>query len=114
MNRTIVVSTGNLNKIKEIKEIFEGLPIDIVSKGEIGFEDFEIEEDGTSLYENSLKKAQELKNHTSHMVMSDDSGLFVESLNGAPGVYSSRYAGEEGNDKKKQHKITRRIKGFGK
>ncbi len=112
MNRTIVVSTGNLNKIKEIKEIFEGLPIDIVSKGEIGFEDFEIEEDGTSLYENSLKKAQELKNHTSHMVMSDDSGLFVESLNGAPGVYSSRYAGEEGNDKKNNIKLLEELKGL--
>ena len=110
MNRTIVVSSGNKNKIKEIKEIFKDLPVNIVSKGEIGLGDLEIEEDGDTLYDNSLKKAQGLKKHTRHIVMSDDSGLFVEALNNAPGVHSSRYAGEDGNDKKNNEKLLRELK----
>ncbi|MDX9916908.1 MAG: RdgB/HAM1 family non-canonical purine NTP pyrophosphatase [Gudongella sp.] len=96
--RKLVVSTGNRNKIAEIKEILKDLPVEVLSKSDIGFENLEVTEDGDTLEENSLKKARALKELTEYMVMADDSGLFVDSLDGAPGVHSSRYGGDKGND----------------
>src|SRR5699024_7842842 len=65
---------------------------------ELNIESFETVEDGETLEENSLKKAKDLKKRIGHMVIADDSGLFVDSLKGEPGVYSSRYAGIDGRD----------------
>lgn len=104
-NRKLVLSTNNKNKVEEIKDILKGLPIEVLSKKDIGFEDFDVIEDGTSLEENSVKKARALAEKTEFMVMADDSGLFVDCLNGEPGVYSSRYGGEEGNDDKNNEKL---------
>ena len=98
--KKLVLSTNNIHKLEEIKDILKDLPIEVLSKKDIGLEDLDIIEDGTTLEENSIKKAKALSDRTDYMVMADDSGLFVEALNGAPGVYSSRYAGEEGNDLK--------------
>lgn len=109
-NRKLVLSTNNRHKIGEIKKILEDLPIEVLSKRDIGLEDFDIIEDGTTLKENSIKKAKALSEKTEYMVMADDSGLFVDVLNGEPGVYSSRYAGEEGNDKKNNEKLLNKMK----
>ena len=67
-------------------------------------------EDGNTLEENSIKKAKGLAEKLDYMVLADDSGLFVDILNGEPGVYSSRYGGEEGNDKKNIEKLLQKLK----
>lgn len=108
--RKLVVSTGNQNKIKEIKNILQGLPIEVLSKKEIGFEDLSVIEDGDTLQENSIIKAKALAEKLDYMVLADDSGLFVDILDGKPGVHSSRYAGEEGNDGKNNEKLLRELK----
>lgn len=107
--RKLILSTGNKDKVKEIKDILKDLNIEILSKSDIGLGDFDIEEDGDMLEENSIKKAVELKKKTPFMVMADDSGLFVDALNGGPGVYSSRYGGEEGNYEKNNEKLLRNM-----
>lgn len=108
--RRLVLSTNNEHKVEEIKNILSGFPIEVLSKKDIDMANFEVDEDGDTLEENSIKKAKVLADKVDYMVMADDSGLFVESLNGAPGVYSSRYAGEEGNDKKNNIKLLEELK----
>lgn len=108
--RKLVVSTGNQHKIEEIKKILKDLPIEVVSKKEIGLGGLNIVEDGETLEENSIKKAKGLAEKIDYMVLADDSGLFVDALNGQPGVYSSRYGGEEGNDEKNNKKLLEELK----
>ncbi|HBC30751.1 MAG TPA: non-canonical purine NTP pyrophosphatase, RdgB/HAM1 family [Clostridiales bacterium] len=95
MNRRIILSTGNTHKIHEIKGILKDMPFEVVSKNDLGYEEFDVVEDGSTLEENALKKAEELHKLTKGIVIADDTGLFVDALNGEPGVYSSRYSGEE-------------------
>lgn len=109
-HRKLVLSTNNEHKVEEIKNILKGLPIEILSKKDIGMMNFDVEEDGDTLEENSTKKAKALAERIDYMVMADDSGLFVDALNGEPGVYSSRYAGEEGNDEKNNKKLLEELK----
>jgi XTP/dITP diphosphohydrolase len=104
-NRKLVVSTGNLDKVKEIRDILKDLPIEVVSKKDIGLGHINVLEDGNTLEENSIKKAKALSEKTNYIVLADDSGLFVDILNGDPGIYSSRYAGEEGNNEKNNVKL---------
>lgn len=109
MKRKLVISTGNPHKVEEIKNILSDLSIDVISKKDAGLAELEVIEDGDTLEDNSLKKARALAEHLNHMVLADDSGLFVDALKGDPGVYSSRYAGEEGNDKKNNEKLLREL-----
>ena len=94
MNRIIILSTGNAHKIDEIKGILKNMPFELISKNDLGYEDFDVVEDGSTLEENALKKAEELHKLTKGIVIADDTGLYVDALNGEPGVYSARYAGE--------------------
>jgi XTP/dITP diphosphohydrolase len=110
MNRKIVISTNNKNKLKEIKKILEDLPIEVLSKRDLGLEAFDVVEDGDTLEKNSIKKAKVLKEKTEYMVMADDSGLFVDSLNGDPGVHSARYAGVDGDDLANNKKLLKNMK----
>lgn len=109
-NRKLVISTGNQDKINEIKDILKSLPIEVVSKKDIGLGDLNVLEDGDTLEENSMKKAKALAAKTDYMVLADDSGLFVDALNGEPGVHSSRYGGEEGNNEKNNNKLLQELK----
>lgn len=110
--RKLIISTGNQNKVKEIAHILKDLPIEVLSKKDLGLEDLEVIEDGKTLKENSRLKAKALFEKIKYMVMADDSGLFVDALNGEPGVYSSRYAGEEGNDEKNNNKLLKELEGI--
>ncbi len=94
MMRRVILSSGNKHKISEIKDILKGMSFEVVSKDDLGYTDFEVEEDGSTLEENAFKKAEELHRLVKGIVIADDTGLFVDALNGDPGVYSARYAGE--------------------
>ena len=94
MMREVILSSGNKHKISEIKDILKGMSFEVVSKDDLGYTDFEVEEDGSTLEENAFKKAEELHRLVKGIVIADDTGLFVDALNGDPGVYSARYAGE--------------------
>lgn len=88
----IIVASGNAHKIEEIKSIFKGA--ELIPMSEAGF-DGDIEETGKTFKENALIKARAVSEtlHTSLPVMADDSGLCVDALHGAPGIYSARFSG---------------------
>ncbi len=91
--KKLILSTDNVNKLNEIKGILSDLNIEVVTKSELGLGNLEIIEDEDTLEGNAIKKAVELSKNVNGIVMADDTGLFVEALNGAPGVHSARYAG---------------------
>ncbi len=90
MEKIIVAATGNAHKLKEIKAILKGWKI--LSEAEAGFCG-EVEETGATFAENALIKAQAVCTATGLPALADDSGLCVDALGGAPGVYSARYSG---------------------
>ncbi len=99
----LVLATNNQDKIKEMRNLLDDLPITIMTCDD--FLEFpDVEETGTTLEENSLLKAKAIFDFTGLPALADDTGLEVDALDGAPGVYSSRYAGEdvtyEDNNKK--------------
>lgn len=103
----LVVASGNKGKIKEIKEIF-GKYYEIYSMGELGFNE-DIEETGKTFYENALIKAKAVSLALGVDVLADDSGLMVDALGGAPGIYSARYAGDHGNDKQNRDLLIKNL-----
>lgn len=107
----IVAATKNKGKIKEFKSMFSGIPVNILSLEDIGFED-EIIEDGKTFEENSIIKAKTIAAHTDNIVFSDDSGLIVPALGGKPGVYSARFAGDNADDLKNTEKLLSLMKTF--
>lgn len=93
--QTIVVASGNKGKLREIAEIFTGFAI--LSMQEAGFAG-DIEETGATFAENALIKARTVCKALGRPALADDSGLCVDALGGAPGVYSARFAGRHGDD----------------
>ena len=94
---TVIIASGNKGKLKEFKELMEDLPVEVKSLAdypEIG----DIEENGASFAENAYIKAKAVYDATGCLCIADDSGLEVDALDGAPGIYSARYAGEEKDD----------------
>lgn len=114
--KKLVLASNNSGKIKEIKELLKELNIEVFSLKDMGI-DINVVEDGETFEENSRKKAEEIydelikNNKSNFIVMADDSGLEVDYLNGEPGVYSARYAGEDGNHKKNNEKLLRELRG---
>ena len=104
----LVVATGNAHKLKEIAEIFTDF--EVVSQKQMGF-DADVEETGVTFMENALIKARAAAKALNCMAMADDSGLCVEALNGAPGVFSARYSGEHGNDKANRDLLLKNLDG---
>ena len=98
----LIFASHNENKVKEIRAVLPD-SIQLLSLNDIGFQD-EIEETGTTLEENAQIKAETIYNLTGKNVFADDSGLFVEALDGEPGVFSARYAGT-GNSKDNIQKL---------
>ncbi|MCI8413884.1 MAG: RdgB/HAM1 family non-canonical purine NTP pyrophosphatase [Clostridia bacterium] len=93
----LIVASKNKAKIAEVAEILKGI-YEVVPMSEIGI-DADIEETGTTFEENALIKARYVFTRTGHAALSDDSGLAVDALGGAPGIYSARYCGDHGDDK---------------
>lgn len=109
--KKIIVASNNEHKIEEIKAILSKFKVQVISLKEAGIY-LDVEENGTTFMENAYKKASEIFDVLNgEMVISDDSGLVVDSLGGAPGVFSARYAGEHGNDEKNNEKLLRMLRG---
>lgn len=112
MNKTtLIVSTDNIHKIIEIRDIMKDMPINVLSKTEAGFGAIEVLEDGNTLEGNATKKAIEIGRRTRAIVIADDTGLFVDKLNGEPGVYSSRYSGENATYSDNNKKLLKELEG---
>lgn len=102
--KKLIIASNNKNKIREIKQIFSDYPVEIFSMKEAGV-NIDVVEDGNTFMENAYKKAKQIHDITGGMVLTDDSGIMVKGLNGAPGIYSARFCGEHGNDKKNNEKL---------
>lgn len=115
MRKRIIVASNNKGKINEFKKILNDLDLEVLSLKDINI-DIDVEEDGMTFEENAKKKAVEIykelinRGESNFIVISDDSGLEVDYLNGEPGVFSARYAGEHGNDKKNNEKLLCNLK----
>lgn len=113
--KKIVLASNNNGKIEEIKKILNDMDIEVFSLKEMGI-DIDVVEDGETFEENAKKKCSEIykelikRKEQNFIVIADDSGLEVEVLNNEPGVYSARYAGEHGNDKKNNEKLILNLK----
>lgn len=106
----LIIASNNQHKISEIKQILGNYFNEVYSLKEMGL-DIEIEENGSTFYENAKIKAQTIFDITHENVLSDDTGLCVDALNGEPGIYSARYAGEECNSNKNIDKLLAKLKG---
>ncbi|MDX2439275.1 MAG: XTP/dITP diphosphatase [Desulfobacterales bacterium] len=107
---SIVIATRNKGKTAEIREMLKDFSVNIKNLDDFGPIP-EIEEDGDTFDENAYKKASVTARILGIPALADDSGLLVESLDGAPGVYSARYAGEKATDKQRGEKLLREMKG---
>lgn len=107
---TIIAASSNAHKIREIQAIIDKFGMKVISRKEAGVPSFEIEEDGDTFEKNSLKKASVIREATGRTTIADDSGLMVDYLGGAPGVYSARFAGEECDDAKNNEKLLQLLK----
>jgi XTP/dITP diphosphohydrolase len=91
--RRLLIATGNPHKIEEFREIFAGLPFELISPEQVNLH-LEVEETGTTFAENATLKAVAFADATGLLALADDSGLEIDALGGEPGVYSARWAGE--------------------
>lgn len=105
----LIVASNNKNKLREFREIL-GERFDIISMQEAGI-DADIEENGTTFEENALIKANYVMNACQSAAIADDSGLEVDALNSAPGVYSARYCGRHGDDEANNDLLLHNLQG---
>lgn len=106
----LVLASNNKNKLDEIIKIMKPLGYEVISQSDAGI-DIDVEETGVTFEENALLKAREIYKILKLPVIADDSGLEVDYLNGKPGVYSHRYAGENANDRDRCEKILSELAG---
>lgn len=106
----IIAATKNKGKIKEIQKILGELSFEVISQQEAGY-DLDILETGDTFEKNALIKARALSMVCDEPVLADDSGLCIDALDGRPGIYSARYAGEGASDADKVTKILAELDG---
>ena len=100
----VIAATKNKGKIREMHEILSPLDIEIISQQEMGIE-LDVEETGDTFVKNALIKARAVAMVCDYPVLADDSGICVDALDGAPGVRSARYAGDNATDEEKINKM---------
>lgn len=106
----LIIASNNEHKLKEIKAILGGRFEEILSLREAGIE-HETVEDGATFMENALKKAREIAQLSGCCALADDSGLCVDALGGAPGIYSARFSGVHGDDKANNRLLLEKMRG---
>lgn len=104
----VVLATGNAGKVRELASLLQDFGLDIVAQTELGVES--AEETGLTFIENSILKARHAAAITGLPAIADDSGLAVDALGGAPGIYSARYAGEDASDRENLEKLLAALK----
>lgn len=109
LKKTLVLATRNPGKIKELEALLSGFGFAVLGLG--AFPDIgEVEETGATFAENALLKARAVAQGTGLVALADDSGLQVDALSGAPGVYSARYSGQDATDEKNNLKLLDALK----
>ncbi len=110
-DKSILIATKNKGKAKEFTELFANYGYDV--KTLLDFPEIEdVEETGVTFKENAFLKADTISKELNCIVLADDSGLEVDALNGGPGIYSARFAGEHGDDQKNNQKLLEELKGL--
>ena len=109
----IVIATKNQGKVREMINAFQGLPVELVSLADLAERFQEPVEDGDTFAANSLLKAEYYQKQTGMACLADDSGLEVEALGGAPGVYSARFSGKNASDADNNVKLQQELQGLG-
>ncbi len=107
--KKVVLASGNKGKVREINQILAGLDLEVVPQTEFAVP--EIEETGLTFVENAILKARNAAQHTGLPAIADDSGLEVDTLKGAPGIYSARYAGNDATDEQNLTKLLNTLEG---
>ena len=108
MNK-LVLASGNAGKVKEINSLLQANGIEVISQNE--FDVPEATEDGLTFVENAIKKARNACKHTGLPSIADDSGIEVDAINKAPGIYSARFSGEDATDEKNNKKLLADLNG---
>lgn len=103
--KKIIVATANKGKLKEIKEILEGSPFELISMGDVWQPTPEIEENGSTFFQNAMIKAEWVFKNSGVWALADDSGLEVDFLGGEPGVRSARFAGDQCDNEANKAKL---------
>ena len=107
----IFIATKNMKKLTELTRILEPMGFEVVCERDLEKPLNEVEETGTTFEENAILKATAGLRETGYISVADDSGLCVDYLDGAPGVYSARYSGEHGNDEMNNKKLLKELDG---
>lgn len=110
MSKRVILASSNPGKLKEFNALLSGLDIEVVPQSD--YQVPEAEETGLTFVENALLKARQAARHTSLPALADDSGLEVDALNGAPGIYSARYAGAGAGDEQNLRKLLADLQGL--
>ena len=110
--RKLLVATHNAGKVREYRQLLADLPLEVTYLDEEGV-DFDVEETGKSFTENAVQKATAYAEATGLWTWADDSGLEVDALDGAPGVYSARYAGPGASDRDRYLKLIDELRSIG-
>jgi XTP/dITP diphosphohydrolase len=105
--KKIVLASNNPGKVREINQLLKDLDIEVVAQSD--FDVPEIEETGLTFVENAILKARNAAHHTGLPALADDSGIEVDALNGAPGIYSARYAGVGASDTANLEKLLKNL-----
>ncbi len=108
--KRIIFATGNKDKMREIREIMADVDVEILSMKEAGIT-ADIEENGTTFEENAVIKAKAIAEHTDAIVLADDSGLEIDYLDKAPGVFSARFMGEDTSYEIKNQALLDKLEG---
>ncbi|NIG78167.1 XTP/dITP diphosphatase [Klebsiella sp. Ap-873] len=104
----VVLATGNAGKVRELASLLADFGLDVVAQTELNVES--VEETGLTFIENAILKARHAAKVTGLPALADDSGLAVDALGGAPGIYSARYAGEDASDQQNLEKLLQALK----
>ncbi len=106
----LLIATHNRGKLIEYQQLFAGLPLDLATLDDVGIRN-DIEENGATFAENARLKAVAYARQSRLLTLADDSGLEVDALNGEPGVYSKRYAGEHATDAERNQFLLEKLRG---